>query len=149
MALLLSVGIVAGAASIVARGYTRPNVITDGWSSSWSTGSSTAAVELRLGNDSPQPIEIVGATIVGADGSPLPYARVASMQPLSMDGLLPDATAAAIYSLPMTVEVDCATALADSDPASVRSLLLHTTGTFPYHDQVIDGDFDVSGFCRS
>ena len=148
-AALVSLALVAGATVVKGRGYTQPNVISDGWSSRWDATASTATMEVRLGNAGAQDITVIGADLLGPDGAPVPFAQVVSLTPITMAGLAPDATPAAIYVLPMTLKIDCPAALAWASPQRPVSLVLRTTGTVLHHDAFVTDMFDIAGFCTS
>jgi hypothetical protein len=149
MAGVVSLVLVGTASALVARGYTQPQLVSDGWSGRWDAATSTAAMQVRLGNASARPITVTGAEIVAADGGPVPFARVSSLTPITMSGLLPGAVADAIYVLPMSVTVDCPSALAVADDQRSVALVLRTSGTWPHHEAPLVGEFDVAGFCTS
>lgn len=146
---VLSLLLIAVASLAVTRGYTQPQLVSDGWSGKWDAATSTIAMQVRVGNASARPITITGAEIVGPDGAPVPYARVSSLTPITMNGLLPGAVADAIYVLPMTVTVDCSSALAAPEVTPSAVLVLHTTGTWFHHDSPVLGEVDVTGFCTT
>jgi hypothetical protein len=137
VALAVSLLLVLATGAAVAHGLTKPGVYSPGWFSHWDARTSTAVSELDLANPSRTDVSLVSARLQLPDGSPVPFARVASFTPVTV----PAGTSASPVDKSgsvvarVSLVIDCPAALA-AGTGGVQ-LVLTTTGTWPQHEVVV------------
>lgn len=149
VAVVLSMAVVWAATHVRDLGYVQPQLQTTGWSSK-STGTHVDAL-LRLANPSSAHVVVVSARVLGPDGQPYPGVTDIVITPTEIP---PGTTAThpgydtldAVTLVPMAYTMVC-DAVDRSDPYGQQAtLVLTTTGTWPYHDSVI-GQWSPDGMC--
>jgi hypothetical protein len=149
VALVLALAVLWAATHVRDLGYVQPQLQTTGWSST-SSGVRVDAL-LRLANPSSAHVVVVAARVLQGDGQPYPGVADIVITPTE----IPPGTSAThpgydtldtVTQVPMSYTMVC-DSVDPSDPSGHEAtLVLTTTGTWPYHDSVI-GQWNPVGLC--
>lgn len=147
VAIALGVALVWMAFWARGTGRTSPQLTSNGMSGKYDATTSSIDFLVRLGNSGAVPITVVGAGIVGLDGSPSTAVTSVRVTPTVVP------VGAEVYDdgrqsveVPIHVVIDCA-ALDPNGQDQAPTLVLTTTGTWPQHDWTMLDVAQIRGFC--